>query len=103
METWAVKDSSIIIEMIMMKNDHYHYHYQIKQFANKCDKNTSFLDIREFFMPYRFLYDVEILQKIILMQKNKKIYIQWLVNMSQIWWSIMLFFNNDNIKNLGDP
>jgi len=73
MKKWAVKGSSIIIEMIMMKNDHHRYHYQIKKKSSKCDKNTSFLDIRAFFTPYRFLYDVEILQKIILTPKKIKI------------------------------
>ncbi len=28
---WVVKGSSIIIEMIIMKNNHYNYHYQIKK------------------------------------------------------------------------
>ena len=33
------------------------------------EKNTSYLDIRSFFTPNRFLYDVKILQKIILTKK----------------------------------
>ena len=44
------------------------------------EKNTSYLDIRSFFTPNRFLYDVKILQKIILTKKkHKNIYIRNLV------------------------
>ena len=45
-------------------------HYQFFG-GDWCDKNTSKLDIRSFFMPNRFLSDIEILQKIL---TRKKLY-----------------------------
>ena len=44
-------------------------HYQIRR-GNDAKKSMPKLDIRLFFMPNKFLYNFEVLQKQILMRKK---------------------------------